>query len=163
LTDTKPDKATSVEIGFDNTDKTIIASNLFAFGDKFVPFIGSDQVDPIITVNDDEPDGVRQNGGNYEMSMVLDGDCRYAFYSQKVETTGGFAIVDDGDNNWIAWFKVNYRRAAGTTYTITYQASKVMCIGGQGNATPSQIHAYTNREGQRSLTTYRFICIGTKT
>lgn len=161
------DKVEWIEIGWDNAaiDRFVEIDNVVSFADRVVSPDG-DMVAPLTTINAFSPVGVHDNHTYYEMEMVLDTDyinntanmANYWAYHQQVQNgvAASRAIICDGDNYFIEWFKVYIREADGTQTRLTY-ANKdeelVWCIG--------ETSEFNNEPGSRhQTTTFKFICYG---
>lgn len=155
MVDTALDKPVSVELGISGTNHTLI-TNVFAVAHRLVAVGSPKHISLIKVINKKVPDGVHQNVKIYEVEIILDSDCYYAFYTQEVQAADAAAraLVEDGDNDWIDWFVINKLTSVGGAVEVTYETKKVLCVG--------NLHEYNNEENARHLTTYRFICIGTR-
>jgi len=136
-----------------------------SFADRVVSPDG-DMVDPMTVINLYSPAGIHDNHTYWEMEMVLDTDyinntgtmTNYWAYHQQVQAAVGAsrAIICNGDNYYIEWFRVIIRESDGTQTRLTYAAEDselVWCIGETSN--------FNNEPGERhQTTTFKFICFG---
>lgn len=132
-------------------------NNIVSFAYRLISRDGG-HVLPLNIINTVNPDGVHHSHKHYELELVLDSDCNYAFYTQKVQAgapgVGTRAIKQAAANDWIQYFVVYIRESDGTTTTLTWangDAEVLWCVG--------ETHDYSNERGMRHLTTtYRFVC-----
>lgn len=164
------DKVEFIEIGFNDTlvGNFVQIDNVVSFADRVVSPDG-DMVAPLTMINAVFPAGVHHNHKYWEMEMVLDTDyindtgtmTNYWAYHQQVQAAVGAsrAIICNGDNNYIEWFKVIIRESDGTQTRLTYanQTSEIVwCIG--------ETSEFNNETGTpHQTTTFKFICFGERT
>lgn len=162
----KYDLVSRVEIGY-NLANHVNITNVVSFSDRVISPDGS-MLYPFSLINTFKPTGVHHSHKYWEMEMVLDTNwlesdalpLRYWAYWVDVQVLAGLqeAIVENGCNNYIEWFKVFIREHDGTTTTLTYadgtpESNKLWCV--------SEVTEVSNEKGERhQTTTFRFICFG---
>jgi len=156
------DKVNRVEIGRTLADHVNI-TNVVSFADRVVSPDGS-MLDPMSVINTWRPTGVHHNHKYWEIEMVLDTNwlpddtapTAYWEYAQNVNAANTLpAIVDNGANTAIEWFKAFVRESDGTETTLEYadvDENVVWCVGKRTNI--------SNEKGTRhQTTTFNFICL----
>ena len=159
----KYDKITSVEIGRLVGDCVTI-TNVLYFADRVVSVEG-DMVSVLNMINTRNPGGVHQSHAYWELEMCLDTDWLVDravedeswAYHQNVDNADTLpAIVWNGANTPIEWFKVNVREHDGTAFSIVYADTAdelvLWCVG--------EVSELSNEDNTPHQTTkWRFICL----
>ena len=158
----KYDKITSVEIGRTNVDKVTI-TNVLYFADRIVAVEG-DMVSVLNMINDWNPGGVHQSHKYWELELCLDTDWlpdrtvedeSWAYFQNVNAADTLPAIVWNGANTPIEWFKVNVREYDGGAFTLVYaavDADVLWCVG--------EVSEISNEDNTPHQTVkWRFICL----
>ena len=156
MTDTKPDYAQRVAIGYDSSNKENVTA-IVRFSDRLVSPDGM-LSEPISVINTTDPATVGHRHRHWEMELELDTDNTTAFEGTQV-TSGAAAsraLRQGADNGAIGYFVVNFYDTGATLRSYTYESGRTYVTNVRGRTN-------NERGTERNTTVYKLICRGNRT
>lgn len=148
---------TSLAIGVDATDNTLI-SNVYGFGDYPVATEGDAFATPVEVINLLQPNGFSHYPKHWVIKAIIDSGNYYALNTQQVKSGDATSrALRNGStkNDPIGYLLATLKAEGAATVTKSYETGKTYLVDVD--------QKFTNREGQRSLTTLTFVCLGERT